>query len=180
MSKHPKKGSISPEILREALKGSFQKLNPRYMMKNPVMFVVEIGFFVTLLLSVFPGLFGGSHAGLRSYNIIISVILFVTVLFANFAESIAEGRGKAQAASLKKTQKDTEAHVLKEDGTTVTISSSELQSRPAKSSQVTVKSSKVLLRWMNPPSPANPLRSFGKTAATSAPLPAAQRLCPTG
>ena len=140
MSKHPKKGSISPEILREALKGSFQKLNPRYMMKNPVMFVVEIGFFVTLLLSVFPGLFGGSHAGLRSYNIIISVILFVTVLFANFAESIAEGRGKAQAASLKKTQKDTEAHVLKEDGTTVTISSSELH----KGDVVLVKAGEVI------------------------------------
>ncbi len=126
MSKHQKKKSITPEILREALRGSVQKLNPRYMIKNPVMFVVEIGFFVTLLLSFFPNLFGGDNAGLRVYNIIVSVILFVTVLFANFAESVAEGRGKAQAASLKKTQKDTEAHVLREDGTTVTISSSEL------------------------------------------------------
>ena len=127
MSKHPIKRSITPEIFREALRGSFQKLHPRYMIKNPVMFVVEIGFFITLLLSIFPHLFGGNNTGLRSYNIIVSVILFVTVLFANFAESVAEGRGKAQAASLKKTQKDTEAHVLKADGTMVTVSSSELR-----------------------------------------------------
>ncbi len=127
MSKHSKKQSITPEMLREALKGSFQKLNPRYMMKNPVMFVVEVGFFVTLLLSFFPNLFGGNNEGLRIYNIIVSVILFVTVLFANFAESVAEGRGKAQAASLKKTQKDTEAHVLDENGSIRTVSSSELK-----------------------------------------------------
>ena len=74
------------------------------MMKNPVMFVVEVGFFITLVLSIFPGLFGDTD-GNRIYNIIVCVILFVTVLFANFAESVAEGRGKAQAASLKKTQK---------------------------------------------------------------------------
>ena len=127
MSKHSKKQSITPQMLREALKGSFQKLNPRYMMKNPVMFVVEIGFFITLLLSFLPNLFGGNNEGLRIYNIIVSVILFVTVLFANFAESVAEGRGKAQAASLKKTQKDTVAHLLDSDGNIHTVSSSELR-----------------------------------------------------
>ncbi len=125
MSQHRKKQSVSPEMLKEALLGSVKKLNPRYMMKNPVMFVVEIGCFVTLLLSVFPHLFGGE--GVRAYNIIVTVILFVTVLFANFAESVAEGRGKAQAASLKKTQKDTEAHVLNRDGSTTTIPSSQLK-----------------------------------------------------
>ena len=140
MSKHSKKQSITPEILRDALKGSFQKLNPRYMMKNPVMFVVEIGFFITLLLSFFPNLFGGNNEGLRSYNIIVSVILFVTVLFANFAESVAEGRGKAQAASLKKTQKDTEAHVLDENGSTHTVSSSELR----KGDVVLVKAGEII------------------------------------
>ncbi len=66
-------------------------------------------------------------ASLRTYNIIVCVILFVTVLFANFAEAVAEGRGKAQAASLKKTQKDTEAHLLKSDGTETIVSSSELK-----------------------------------------------------
>ena len=85
------------------MKGAFIKLNPRYMMKNPVMFVVEIGFFITLLLSFVPGLFGDANAEqLRIYDIIVCAILFVTVLFANFAEAVAEGRGKAQAASSEK------------------------------------------------------------------------------
>ena len=120
---------ITPEIFRQAVAGSFTKLNPVYMMKNPVMFVVEIGFFITLLLSVFPNLFGHMAEGsnLRVYNIIVCVVLFATVLFANFAESVAEGRGKAQAASLKKTQKDTKARLLQEDGTETTVLSSELK-----------------------------------------------------
>ena len=120
---------ITPDIFRQAVIGSFTKLNPLYMMKNPVMFVVEIGFFITLWLSVFPGLFGdvGNGSSLRAYNLIVCTVLFVTVLFANFAESVAEGRGKAQAASLKKTQKDTKARVLLEDGTEKTVLSSELK-----------------------------------------------------
>ena len=128
MSKKQNKKFITPEILRGAVKGAFVKLNPRYMLKNPVMFVVELGCFITLLLSIIPGLFGDADAAsLRTYNIIVCVILFVTVLFANFAEAVAEGRGKAQAASLKKTQKDTEAHLLDEDGNETIVSSSELK-----------------------------------------------------
>ena len=124
MSKKQNTKFITPDIL----KGAFIKLNPRYMMKNPVMFVVEIGFFITLLLSFVPGLFGDANAEqLRIYDIIVCAILFVTVLFANFAEAVAEGRGKAQAASLKKTQKDTQAHLLHEDGTQTIVSSSELK-----------------------------------------------------
>lgn len=120
---------ITPEIFRQAIIGSFVKLNPVYMMKNPVMFVVEVGSFITLLLSFFPGLFGdvGEGTNLRIYNIIVCVVLFITVLFANFAESVAEGRGKAQAASLKKTQKDTKARLLMEDGTEKIVLSSELK-----------------------------------------------------
>ena len=120
---------ITPEIFRQAVIGSFTKLNPVYMMKNPVMFVVEIGFFITLALSVFPGLFGdvGEGNNLRAYNVIVCVVLFITVLFANFAESVAEGRGKAQAASLKKTQKDTKARLLMADGTMKEVLSSELK-----------------------------------------------------
>ncbi len=115
MSKKQNTKFITPDILKGAVKGAFIKLNPRYMMKNPVMFVVEIGFFITLLLSFVPGLFGDANAEqLRIYDIIVCAILFVTVLFANFAEAVAEGRGKAQAASLKKTQKDTQAHLLHE------------------------------------------------------------------
>lgn len=120
---------ITPDILHQAIIGSFTKLNPLYMMKNPVMFVVEVGCAITLLLSFFPNLFGPATDGsnLRAYNIIVCVILFITVLFANFAESIAEGRGKAQAASLKKTQKDTQARLLQDDGSEQVIRSSELK-----------------------------------------------------
>ncbi len=120
---------ITPDIFRQAIIGSFTKLNPLYMMKNPVMFVVEIGCFITLLLSFFPGLFGDVSDGsnLRVYNIIVCAVLFITVLFANFAESVAEGRGKAQAASLKKTQKDTKARLLLEDGSEKVVLSSELK-----------------------------------------------------
>lgn len=120
---------VTPDIFRQALVGSFAKLNPVYMMKNPVMFVVEVGCFITLLLSFFPGLFGDVSTGtnLRLYNIIVCVVLFITVLFANFAESVAEGRGKAQAASLKKTQKDTKARLLMPDGTEKEVLSSELK-----------------------------------------------------
>ena len=127
MSKKQNKKLLTREILTQALIGSVKKLDPRYMIKNPVMFVVEIGFFITLLLTIMPGLFGEDDASLRTYNLIVSIILLVTVLFANFAESVAEGRGKAQAASLKKTQKDTEAHLLGPDGNETLVSSSELK-----------------------------------------------------
>ena len=127
MSKKQSKKLLTPEILKQALLGSVKKLDPRYMSKNPVMFVVEIGFLITLLLTIVPGLFGENDTGLRTYNLIVSIILLVTVLFANFAESVAEGRGKAQAASLKKTQKDTEARLLDQDGNETIVPSSELK-----------------------------------------------------
>lgn len=127
MSKKQNKKLITPEIFRQAAVGSFRKLDPRYMLKNPVMFVVEIGFFITLILSVFPDLFGNGGENLRAYNCIVCAILFVTVLFANFAESVAEGRGKAQAATLKKTQKDTKARLLLPDGSEKEVLSSELK-----------------------------------------------------
>ena len=127
MSKKQSKKLLTPEILKQALLGAVKKLDPRYMIKNPVMFVVEVGFFITLLLTIVPGLFGETDSSLRTYNLIVSVILLVTVLFANFAESVAEGRGKAQAASLKKTQKDTVAHRLDEHGDETIVSSSELK-----------------------------------------------------
>mgnify|MGYP003378355339 FL=1 len=117
---------VTSDILKSSITGSFQKLDPRYMIKNPVMFVVEIGFFITLILTFFPTLFGGS-AQYQIYNGIVTVILFVTVLFANFAESVAEGRGKAQAATLKKTKQDTMARLLLEGGKEKTISASELK-----------------------------------------------------
>lgn len=127
MSKNRQTAFITADILKTAFIGSFTKLNPLYMMKNPVMFVVEVGFFVTLLLCFFPNLFGEEGEALRTYNIIVSVILFVTVLFANFAEAVAEGRGKAQAQSLKKTQKDMQARLLSDDSSERIINATELK-----------------------------------------------------
>ena len=106
---------ITKDILDSSIKGAFQKLDPRYMIKNPVMFVVEIGFFITLVLSIFPTV------------IVVTVILFVTILFANFAESVAEGRGKAQAETLKKTKKDTTARLLDKNGKDTVIPASQLK-----------------------------------------------------
>ena len=126
MSKKEKTKFITGDIMKSSIIGAFQKLDPRYMAKNPVMFVVEIGFIITLALTFFPTLFGGG-AEYRIYNGIVAVILFITVLFANFAESVAEGRGKAQAASLKKTKKDTKARLLLPDGTEKTVTASELK-----------------------------------------------------
>lgn len=126
MEKTERTKFITQDILKSSVIGSFQKLDPRYMVKNPVMFVVEIGFFITLILTVFPTLFGGSE-NYRIYNGIVTAVLFVTVLFANFAESVAEGREKAQAASLKKTKKDTKARILLADGEEKMINASELK-----------------------------------------------------
>ena len=118
---------ITKEILNEAIIESFKKLNPKYMIKNPVMFVVEVGFVISLLLTFLPDLFGDKGNNLRIYNLIVSIILFITVLFANFAEAVAEGRGKAQAENLKKTRKDTIAKLLNSDGNIKIINANELK-----------------------------------------------------
>lgn len=125
MDKQTKKSWITKEILRNAIADSFKKLNPAYMIKNPVMFVVEIGFLITLFLTIFPTAIEAQ--GNRAYNAVVSVILLVTVLFANFAEAIAEGRGKAQAESLKKTRKDTMAKLLDKSGKIKTVSAGEVK-----------------------------------------------------
>lgn len=139
MAKREKTKFITKDILRSSILGAFQKLDLRYMIKNPVMFVVEIGFLFTLILTVFPTLFGGSEE-YRVYNGVVTVVLFVTVLFANFAESVAEGRGKAQAASLKKTKQDTKARLLLANGEEKVINASELK----KGDIVLVKTGEVI------------------------------------
>lgn len=139
MAKKDKTKFITKDILRSSILGAFQKLDLRYMIKNPVMFVVEIGFLFTLILTVFPTLFGGSEE-YRVYNGVVTVVLFVTVLFANFAESVAEGRGKAQAASLKKTKQDTKARLLLANGEEKVINASELR----KGDIVLVKTGEVI------------------------------------
>lgn len=127
MGKQDKKTKfITKDILKSSVIGAFKKLSPRYMIKNPVMFVVEVGFFITLVMTFFPTIFG-DDSGLRVYDGIVSAILFVTILFANFAESVAEGRGKAQADSLKKTKKDTVANLVLKNGTEKVVNASELK-----------------------------------------------------
>lgn len=127
MDKRNKTDFITKALLKRSIIDAFTKLNPWYMIKNPVMFVVEIGFFITLLLCFFPNLFGDEGNNLRLYNIIVSVILFITVLFANLAEAIAEGRGKAQAQTLKSTQKDMKARIINTDGAEKLVSASFLK-----------------------------------------------------
>ena len=96
------------EMVQQALKQSFVKLNPKLMFRNPVMFTVEIGTFVMLVVSLWV-LTGETSQGGFWYNFILFIILLLTLLFANFAEAIAEARGKAQADSLRKTREETPA-----------------------------------------------------------------------
>ncbi|MDV5973500.1 Potassium-transporting ATPase ATP-binding subunit [Streptococcus canis] len=106
---------LTQEILRSSLKGAVAKLRPSYMIKNPVMFVVEVGFVLTFFLAITPAAVQQVSQSSQLYNGIVSGILLLTLLFANFAESIAEGRGKAQAESLKKTQENMTARRLQFD-----------------------------------------------------------------
>jgi potassium-transporting ATPase ATP-binding subunit len=121
-----RKKTLTNEIVNQALVDSFKKLNPWSMVKNPVMFVVEVGTVITLLLSLAPDLFGSTEVG-RGYNIAVFLILLFTLLFANFAEGLAEGRGKAQADSLRKTKSDTKARLVQKDGTYKEVSSTSLR-----------------------------------------------------
>lgn len=107
-----KNGFLTKKIVATSFTNAFKKFNPIYMIKNPVMFVVEIGFFLVLLLTAFPSIFHSGNHELRLYNGIVAIVLFFTILFANFAESVAQGRGKAQVAALKKTKSSTSARVL--------------------------------------------------------------------
>jgi len=95
-------------LVNEALKQSFVKLDPRIQFRNPVMFTVEIATFFMLGVCIWIAT-GETSQGSLLYNIIITVILLITLLFANFAEALAEARGKAQANSLRKTREDTPA-----------------------------------------------------------------------
>ena len=92
-----------------ALKQSFVKLSPKTMARNPVMFTVEIGTVIMLFVTAWSFKVTDATIGAPGYNLAIFIILFLTVLFANFAEAIAEARGKAQANSLRKTREDTPA-----------------------------------------------------------------------
>jgi K+-transporting ATPase ATPase B chain len=125
MSKKIKKniGLFEPALVRASIAQSFIKLKPGLMMKNPVMFCVEIGTVIMLFVCGYS--FVSPDQGSPLYNISIFIILFATLLFANFAEAIAEARGKAQADSLRKTREETPAKVIL-NGNIVSKSSSQL------------------------------------------------------
>ncbi len=129
MSKKRNQKLITPEILRQAVDRFLYKIEStlydekscHVRGRSRVLYYIDAFHFSRACLAM------QAASNLRTYNIIVSVILFITVLFANFAESVAEGRGKAQAASLKKTQKDTQARLLYADGTEKIVLSSELK-----------------------------------------------------
>lgn len=115
---------LNKEVVQRAVKDSFIKLNPAIMIKNPVMFVVEVGTAIVLLMTLFPSYFGSVDR--IGFNLSVFLILLFTLLFANFAEALAEGRGKAQADSLKKTKQEVMANTL--IGSVITtVPSSELR-----------------------------------------------------
>ncbi|HBE18334.1 MAG TPA: K(+)-transporting ATPase subunit B [Cyanobacteria bacterium UBA11149] len=115
-------------IYQRAFKDAFLKLSFRVMLKNPVMFVVWVGTIIAALLILDPSLFGSVPGeNQRLFNLFVTLILFLTLLFANFAEAVAEGRGKAQADSLRSTKSDTIARKLLPDDSIVEISSTQLR-----------------------------------------------------
>ena len=118
---------FNKQLVNASFVESFRKLDPRVMIKNPIMFTVEVVTFVMLLLIVWIAVTGNTSQGSLGYNIVIFLVLLATVLFANFAEAIAEARGKAQADSLRKTREETPAKRIKKDGQSHIVSSSALR-----------------------------------------------------
>lgn len=114
------------KIVFNAIKNSFRKLDPLTMMRNPVMFSVEAGTVVMMVITLIPVFSGTVEKGEFIYNSVITSLLFLTILFGNFAESLAEARGKAQAESLRKTREDTPAKKLERDGSVTMTSSASL------------------------------------------------------
>jgi K+-transporting ATPase ATPase B chain len=112
------RGLFDREILGQALKDSIKKLDPRVQVRNPVMFVVLVGSIITFMEAI-------AHPSTFTWS--ITVWLFLTVIFANFAEAMAEGRGKAQADTLRKMRSETEARRLRADGTEELVPAASLQ-----------------------------------------------------
>ena len=119
-------GLLQPELVRTALIQSFVKLDPRTLVRNPVMFTVEIGTAIMFAVTVYIAVTGDNTQGAFAYNLLVFSILLLTLLFANFAEAIAEARGKAQADSLRKTREETPARQLL-NGVETIMSSSDLR-----------------------------------------------------
>jgi K+-transporting ATPase ATPase B chain len=110
-----------------AIRDAFVKLSPKYAIKNPVMFLVWLGTIITLAVTIDPQLFGPvNQKNPQLFNGLLTVILFFTVLFANFAEAVAEGRGKAQADALRSSKSETIAKKLSQDGSVTEVPSTTL------------------------------------------------------
>ncbi|MDX1976664.1 MAG: potassium-transporting ATPase subunit KdpB [Pseudanabaenaceae cyanobacterium bins.68] len=127
--KHTPKAEMAG-LYGRAVRESVRKLEPRIAVRNPVMFLVWVSTVITATVTIEPNLFGtvtADSSQQRLLNGSITLILFFTVLFANFAEAIAEGRGKAQADSLRATRSDTTARKIMPDGTTQMIPSTALR-----------------------------------------------------
>jgi len=107
--------AYTPRLLLEAARASFSKFDPRVQVRNPVMFVVWLGALITAALTIDPALFGPSSAS-RTYNGVVTLILLATVWFANAAEALAEGRGKAKAEALRRTRTELKARRLQPSG----------------------------------------------------------------
>ncbi|MBT2559054.1 potassium-transporting ATPase subunit KdpB [Hymenobacter sp. ISL-91] len=118
---------FQPALVSEAVKQAFVKLDPRVMVRNPVMFTVELGTAVMLLVTLGLLVQPDPTQGSFGYNFTVFLVLLLTLLFANFAEAIAEARGKAQAGSLRKTREETPARLVDERGAESVVSSSQLR-----------------------------------------------------
>ena len=158
-------------ILIPAIWDSFRKLDPRLMVRNPVMFVAMVGAVVTTAKLFYTPLHGGDLA----FFLQIALWLWFTVLFANFAEAMAEGRGKAQAATLRQARTQTMAN----QAAALTAPSRRCRrspsgratsswSWPGERSRRTAKSSRARPRWMSRPLPGSRRRSSARPAATGA------------
>ena len=125
IERRPKERSLFDRtIIARAIGDSFKKLDPRWQARNPVMFVVEVGALVTTFFFVRDAI---QHAGTAGFDFAISAWLWFTVLFANFAEAVAEGRGKAQADALRRTKSDSTARLLLDSGHEERVPSSSLR-----------------------------------------------------
>ena len=180
--------SSNRQIVRRAIADCFRKLDPRHQVRNPVMFVVEVGSVLTTGLFV-QALVGHGEAP-AGFILAISAWLWFTVLFANFAEAMAEGRGKAQADSLRKARRTSRAKQAPEPRRS-TAPNRVFASQLRKGDLVLVEAgdlhpgrrrdrSRASPRSTRAPSPARARRSSARAAATAAPSPAAPGCCPTG
>ncbi|MDQ6479402.1 potassium-transporting ATPase subunit KdpB [Dyadobacter sp. LHD-138] len=123
------------DLVNEALKQAFVKLNPSILFRNPVMFTVEIGTAIMLVVSIWT-LMGEKSQGSFAYNFTVFLVLLLTLLFANFAEGIAEARGKAQADSLRKTREETPARLVIENKAGFSVSTRQVMSASMKKGDV--------------------------------------------